>query len=991
MKKDLSWQVAETKNFADLHSDWDYPEEFPELRKADLLVIDTETKDPGLLKYGPGWPFRDGHMIGISVAAVYGDKTFSAYYPIAHELHGEHENMDKNKVVSWLQQELKGNNPKVFANASYDLGWLKTEGIIVNGQVEDIQIMAPLIDEHRFSYSLDSLGKTYLNETKDETLLNKAIEHYKLKYPKSEMYKLSPKFVGPYAEQDALLTLKLYHHFNKLIDCDSISGLSLRKVYDLETKLIPILFKIQERGIRVDIGKAEQVQKEFEKQIAEKQKWLNSQAGFELNINSGDDLGRACDNLGITYPRTEKTNKPSFVAYFIENHPAEFLRQVRETRQILKAKSTFIEGAVLDKVHNGRIHPQFHQLRRESEQSSAINGTISGRLSCTGPNLQQISARDEIIAPLIKQCFLPEEDHLWAAADYCFSDDTEILTDKGWKLFKDLDKTELIAQWQEGWITFDKPLEYQVFPYTGVMKSIQGKFTDLLISPNHNCLLLNRSNKPKIYKAKDYPASGKQLVAGMLLGQDYLDTSFIKLFCAIQADATIRNTTIRWYLKKDRKITRLKEILQDLSIEYIESFPPSKPGFSSISINKRDLPNFTLNYIKDYKIFTPEWRKLIPVHRRVFLKELCLWDGSSMPGKSYYCSTVKENVEIVSRVACLTDFCSVQNISFQTHQTKPLYRISLSEKKSINVDKFKKEDIYYSGNIYCVTMPEHTVIVRRKGKISITSQSQQEPRWTIHTACKVYRANAPTYWIDHLATAEKARQRLIDDPSTDYHQLVADLAQISRKEAKTINLGVAYGMGGLKLCQNLGLPTEWKKRWGKMQECAGPEGEEILRKYHEGAAYIKGLSKYCDNIAQESGYVLTVLGRHSRFNKWVSRNFDLAKGMAPVTEEQMHALMMDPTSKYYGHGMARYMTYAAMNRVIQGSSADQTKLAMVQVYEAGYLPYGSIHDELPVPVSIGNKDKEVKEIKEIMENCIPMLVPSLVKVGVGENWGGAKV
>lgn len=687
MKKDTSWLVAETRNFADLNSNWEYPEEFPELSKADLVAIDTETRDPGLIEFGPGWPYRDGNLVGVSVAAVYGDEIFKGYYPIAHALHGEHENMDKNKVISWLKTELKGGNNKVFANAAYDLGWLKTEGVIVNGLIEDVQIMAPLLDEHRFSYSLDSLGKSYLNETKDEVLLNKAIEHYKLKNPKGEMYKLSPKFVGPYAEQDALLTLKLYHHFNKLIDCDPVSGLSLRKVYELETKLIPILFKIQERGMRVDIGKAEQVQKEFELQIKEKQKWLNNLAGFEVNINSGDDLGRACDNLGITYSKTEKTNKPSFKAAFIENHESEFLRQIRETRQMLKAKSTFIEGAVLNKVHNGRIYPQFNQLKRDEDGEKGVKGTISGRFSCTKPNIQQISARDEIIAPLIRQCFLPEEDTLWGSFDY----------------------------------------------------------------------------------------------------------------------------------------------------------------------------------------------------------------------------------------------------------------------------------------------------------------SQQEPRWTIHTACKVYRANASTYWIDHLATAEKARQKLLDDPATDYHQLVADLASISRKEAKTINLGVAYGMGGLKLCKNLGLSTEWKKRWGKMQECAGPEGEEILKKYHEGAAYIKGLSKYCDNIAQESGYVLTVLGRHARFDKWVSKDFDLSKGMAPVTKEQMHALMIDPTSKYYGHGMARYLTYAAMNRVIQGSSADQTKLAMLLTVEAGYLPYGSIHDELPVPINIGNKDKEVAEIKEIMENCIPMLVPSLVNVGIGKTWGGAKV
>ena len=688
MKKDDSWRVKETIKFEDLHSDWEYPTEFPELSKADIISIDTETCDPGLSEFGPGWTRGEGNVAGISIAARFGTEVFSGYYPIGHGIHGRDGNMDRAMVTDWLRRELKSNTHKVYANANYDMGWLSTENIetVDYGRTEDIQIMAPLINEHMWSYSLDTLGKYYLKESKDEALLNLAIGKYGLKHPKKEMWKLHPKFVGPYAEQDAILTLKLYEHFNPLIDKDPVSGQSLRQVYDLETKLIPILFKMQRRGIRVDVGRAEKVKEEFQKQIAERQKWLNTKAGFEINVNSGDDLGRACDDLGIEYPRTAKTNKPSFTKDFIEFHDAEFLREVRKVRQMMKAQSTFIESAILNKVHNGRVHPQFHQLRRSDDQNDALKGTISGRFSCTTPNIQQVSSRDEVVAPLIRQIFLPEEDTLWGSFDY----------------------------------------------------------------------------------------------------------------------------------------------------------------------------------------------------------------------------------------------------------------------------------------------------------------SSQEPRHTVHKAAQLYRAGVTTYWLDHLAKSEDAVRKYHEDPKTDYHQMVADLCGISRKEAKTINLGIAYGMGGAKLCKSLGLPTEMRRMFGKMIEMAGPEGQEILDKYHAGAAYIKGLSKFCEKFAKDNGYIRTELGRHARFNDWTSTDFDTARKTKPEPFETMRAYTRDPENPLYGHSIERAKTYVAMNRVVQGSSADQTKLAMLQCYEAGYLPLAQVHDELAIPISIVNKEQQGQEVKEIMENCMPLIVPSLVDYGLGRTWGDAK-
>ena len=223
--------------------------------------------------------------------------------------------------------------------------------------------------------------------------------------------------------------------------------------------------------------------------------------------------------------------------------------------------------------------------------------------------------------------------------------------------------------------------------------------------------------------------------------------------------------------------------------------------------------------------------------------------------------------------------------------------------------------------------------------------SSQEPRLTVHYA-----------YVTDQRGADVAVQRYQDNPRTDYHQMVADLAGITRKQAKPINLGLAYGMGEPKLCHILGLPTEWvEKEWyGKKRlvEVAGPEGAELLRSYHEGVPYLRGLMKQATNTAKDRGYIRTLLGRRCRF---------------PV----------GPDGK-------RWYCHKALNRLIQGSAADQTKKAMIDVHKAGFKILVQVHDELGVSVA---NEKEAREVKHIMENCVKLSVPSIVDIGLGPTWG----
>ena len=201
---------------------WFPPDHLPDLSGEKIIAVDVETRDPHLRDLGPGWVRNDGNLIGISVAA----SEWSAYLPIAHEGGG---NMAKDLVLRWLQDQLNHGMSVVFHNAQYDLGWLLSEGITVKGRILDTMVAAPLVDENRFSYSLNALGYTYLGQGKAEDDLRRAASQHGVD-AKAEMWKLPAARVAAYAEKDATLTLSLWHVLHKKLmeeDCEKILDLEL--------------------------------------------------------------------------------------------------------------------------------------------------------------------------------------------------------------------------------------------------------------------------------------------------------------------------------------------------------------------------------------------------------------------------------------------------------------------------------------------------------------------------------------------------------------------------------------------------------------------------------------------------------------------------------------------------------------------------------------------------------------------------------------------
>jgi DNA polymerase I-like protein with 3'-5' exonuclease and polymerase domains len=181
---------------------------------------------------------------------------WSGYLPVKHLGGG---NLDEGLIKRWLQKQLNTGADKIMHNAQYDLGWLRAEGFEVRGRVIDTMVTANLLDENRFSYSLNALGYDYLGKVKSEKGLIQAARDFGVD-PKSEMWKLPAMYVGEYAEMDATLTLELWTHFKTLIQQEGVQD-----IWDLETALIPHLVEMTRRGIRVDIDRAERSKQEVMK------------------------------------------------------------------------------------------------------------------------------------------------------------------------------------------------------------------------------------------------------------------------------------------------------------------------------------------------------------------------------------------------------------------------------------------------------------------------------------------------------------------------------------------------------------------------------------------------------------------------------------------------------------------------------------------------------------------------------------------------------
>ena len=372
---------------------------YPSLSKYPIAAIDFETT-------GLDWWKDHAFMVSVSL-------------PDGQDIWIDLDNDEQG--LHWARTELPKLPEFICHNAKFDMHFGRESGIILDPtKAHCTLIRAALIDEHLFQYDLDSLGEKYLGERKVDIIPElakmfggRATKNVQMK----NLHRAPREFSGKYAAQDTRLTLNLFNHQEPII-----KELGLGPIYQLERDLIQVLLDMEHQGVIVDIDRAEKAQGELEEQIWRVQKALNKEVGFKFGVDSPKDIKKVFnpkEKDGQWYTdRGELLGKTGKGAASFNKDTLNSLKDPRakmmlEIREMSKLVGTFIEGHILGSQHNGRVHTTFNQTKTDRGQ-----GTGTGRLSSTSPNLEQIHKRNKKIASIVRAMFLPEDGHEWYCRDW---------------------------------------------------------------------------------------------------------------------------------------------------------------------------------------------------------------------------------------------------------------------------------------------------------------------------------------------------------------------------------------------------------------------------------------------------------------------------------------------------------------------------------------------------------------------------------------------
>jgi DNA polymerase I-like protein with 3'-5' exonuclease and polymerase domains len=393
-------------------SDWQPPAELPDLRgRVAQVALDTEGRDEGLAAgRGSSWPFRGGHICGVSAAWRQDGEVRSFYAPVRHP---DTACMDPSVVARWVADHAAAGVQFTTHHGSHDWGWMRTEwGTHCPPKMGDTEAMAMLVDENRLTYRLGDLCRWRGVPGKDERLLREAAAAFGYGGDtKANLWRMPARFVGPYAEPDAASTLLLAESLQ-----GEVGAQGLQAALQLELDLMPMVLEMRLQGVRVNLDyvaqKKQHLLAQRDRVLAELAGHLGHPVSMEV-CRSPRHLEQLFIEQRVPIPaRTEKTGQASFQASWMRKHPHWLPRLVARAEQLTEAADKFLQGFILDYAHRGRIHASINQYRGEE------GGTRSFRFSYSDPALQQAPMRDEEMAEAFRGAFEPEEGEVWAACDY---------------------------------------------------------------------------------------------------------------------------------------------------------------------------------------------------------------------------------------------------------------------------------------------------------------------------------------------------------------------------------------------------------------------------------------------------------------------------------------------------------------------------------------------------------------------------------------------
>lgn len=956
-------------------SSWQPPTELPDLRRLPRIALDRETRDNGLARgLAPGWAHRDGHVCGSSVAWEAGGQTRSMYVPLAHP---DTECFDKEQYRQWELDHVRAGVRFVMQNAPYDLGWGRADlDLPCPEKIDDTSCMAFMVDENRYDYTLNSLARWRGVPGKDDDGLREAAAAYGFhgdREIKSNIHRMPARFVGPYAEQDARALLPLA---DSLMETMRDEGTV--EAYQLEMDIIPLVQEMRWRGVRVDLDAAERGRDwalaERDRTFADLTDRLGEQVGME-EIGRTAWLERVFTAARIAFPRTAPSGRfpsgqPSFTAGstgWMQKHPHWLPQLIVRADKHNNVAVKFLQGFILDYAHRGRLHASINQYRGEDNL-----GTRTFRFSYSDPALQQMPSpdRDEVLGRLVRCCFLAEVGERWCRCDYCHDDQTEILTDEGWVLFPELGD-QRVAQWhaETGEVDFVVPLDKYVGPVrTREMTHIKSKRVDALVTADHRCLLTHRETGEYI----ELPA---RLLTEKMLREEWLlpqttqigarpdvpvSDELLRLVAALQADAADRpqkygNRDWVFMLKKPRKLERLVELLEKLGVQHVVT----KHDDGRTRVGVEDDARFR-ELLSEGKTFSVEqFMKLSRRQMGIFVEELFLWDGSRYAWGGGYGSSNKSNVDLVSALATLAGYHVKQHKWKKQRGKLPYWQIDVRREYARRVrGGTRVVKRLTTGRVYCVTVPSSYIVTRRCGKVMVGGQSQQEFRLWVHFAVLL-----------GLRGAREAAQKYVDDPRTDFHQLVADITGLERKPAKDTNFAKGFGAGVPKFASMTNKTLE--------------EAAKIMEQYDTEMPFVSLLNQRCQKLANNRGYIRLLDGARSHFDEWEpSWREEDEPYQPPVASLAAARAKWGPTRR-----LRRAYTKDAMNRLIQGSAARQTKMAMRAGWREGIVPLLQVHDDLSRSCAT---EQDGLRLAEVMRDVVELEVPVVADADFGSSWGDAE-
>lgn len=934
----------------------------------DLIAVDFETKS---IEKRPEYP-------PIPVGVVLTDSRSSEYLAWGHP---SGNNCDKATAGRRLREVWRSKKP-IFHNSKFDVEVGNVHfglRVLDPDEYEDTLFLAFLHSPRALDLGLKPISNAVLGmppkeQDKLREWILKHVDDATEKTWGSYISEVPGNIVTPYAKGDGIRTFKLFKVLHK-----HASDNGMLEAYYREKRLMPVLLRMESHGIKTDTKRLKRDVKTWENQVIAIDKYLIKKLGGakvvakfggkkDFNIGSSQQLAKALEAAGLVddLPLTAKGNKSTKRDVLKDAITDPKLSEALAKRTILlKYLSTYVNKWIESEDYDGYVYPSINQVRNNDTSEDRTTGARTGRLSYSDSwqAIPKPDRRPYPDLPNLRDYVIPDESGMVINhRDYCFSNDTEVLTDGGWKLFQDLHRNEKLAQWKDGQITFAHPTAHQKVPHKGQMIRVLGKrFVDLLVSPNHRCLYLDRAMKPNFITADCYPIGGAyQLHAGKMIGGQDISEHLLVLICAVQADAKVESGTDGWRaifsLKKKRKIERLITCLRGLKISYDIKPIKSKPGFTSVRIAK--LPKECLSFIKlqvassncasAKKVFSIEaLLKLRLEARQFFLFELGYWDGSrahdhDITGWSYG-TTSKDCADVVQAIAAVSDFRVTMKVGTLPSKKK-FYGLGFSCRTNKTMtDTFTRKSQRYDGFIYCVTMPWSTVIVRRNGRVMITGQSQQEFRILAHYE------NGPL-----LA-------RYQADPTIDMHDTATDMINTltgmnwDRRPIKDIGFGLIYGMGLDKTAKKTGQDIATTKMLRTNYMRAIPGLPELQKE-------IKDRCAAGDPIRTWGGRLY-----------WVEEPKYVEKFNREMTFE-----------------------YKMLNVLVQGSAGDCTKEAIILVDEAfRVIGYDNarilitVHDEINSCVRKSFQKRAMQLQKEAMES-IPFDVKMLSDGKMGPTWGSLK-